>query len=208
MPKLFESFLKAASFLLQSKSITASSSETSVTPDDGYDALSEVTINPQTHSDYYPSSSSYDSRGSGTSTIDLGANHDYRYIRVQNTSSSTYYNAITNVVYSNYWKFNDSGYNQQTVTLSISGLSTGSHYNYILLVVGRNYNNSPDVSISVSSGTLTTIASEGQSFSGSTGNKMMYIFARWEVSSSSASISVNRGSDRSYYATYNLTVYN
>lgn len=59
-----------------------------VTPTSGK-LLSKVTINPLTHSGYSPSSSSYTSITMGTSqTIDLGANHDKRYVRVQATGPS------------------------------------------------------------------------------------------------------------------------
>lgn len=59
-----------------------------VTPTSGK-LLSKVTINPLTHTGYSPSSSSYTSIPMGTSqTIDLGANHDKRYVRVQATGPS------------------------------------------------------------------------------------------------------------------------
>ena len=59
-----------------------------VTPTSGK-LLSKVTINPLTHTGYSPSSSSYTSITMGTSqTIDLGANHDKRYVRVQATGPS------------------------------------------------------------------------------------------------------------------------
>lgn len=67
----------------QTKSTTATTSQQTVTPDNGY-VLESVTVNPQSHSSYYPSSSSYYSVD-GSETINLGANHNYRYIRVSSS---------------------------------------------------------------------------------------------------------------------------
>lgn len=56
----------------QSKTITATTSQQTVTPDDGY-ALSSVTVNPQNHTDtYIPTQNK--------SNNDMGANHDKRYV--------------------------------------------------------------------------------------------------------------------------------
>lgn len=69
----------------QTKSTTATTSQQTVTPDSGY-VLESVIVDPQSHSSYYPSSSSYYDVD-GTTTINLGANHNYRYIRVNGTHS-------------------------------------------------------------------------------------------------------------------------
>ena len=56
----------------QSKTITATISQQTVTPDSGY-ALSSVVVNPQSHSDSY-------TPAQNTSSNDMGANHNKRYV--------------------------------------------------------------------------------------------------------------------------------
>lgn len=57
----------------QSKEVTATTSVQTITPDEGYSGLSDVTVNPQVH-DSYTYASAY-------STRDLGKIHKYRYVR-------------------------------------------------------------------------------------------------------------------------------
>ena len=71
----------------QSKSTTATMSTQTIYPDSGY-ALSSVTVNPQVHGASY-NVYSYPNR----SSVDMGENHNYRYVRTaglykQNTSTS------------------------------------------------------------------------------------------------------------------------
>lgn len=75
---------------LQSKSAGPNvSTNKTVSPDSGYDGLSQVTITPLSHTGYSPSSSTYTSLAMGESkSIDLGANHDKRYVRVQAAAPS------------------------------------------------------------------------------------------------------------------------
>lgn len=68
----------------QTKSVTATTSQQIVVPDDG-NLLESVTVNPQSHSSYYPSASGY-YNVSGSEQINLGANHNYRYVRIKANS--------------------------------------------------------------------------------------------------------------------------
>ena len=73
----------------QAKAVTATTSQQIVLPDEG-NVLESVTVNPQNHTDYYPSASTY-YNVSGSESINLGANHNYRYVRVKGaTPSGTY----------------------------------------------------------------------------------------------------------------------
>ena len=75
---------------LQSKTSAPNvSTNKTVSPDSGYDGLSQVTITPLSHTGYSPSSSTYTQLAMGESkSIDLGANHDKRYVRVQAAAPS------------------------------------------------------------------------------------------------------------------------
>lgn len=77
MGNFFRSVLGAAAALLQSKSVTATTSQQTVLPDNGYDGLSQVTVNPQSHSGTVTISAKYET-GNG---YDMGANHSKRYIK-------------------------------------------------------------------------------------------------------------------------------
>lgn len=62
----------------QTKSVTATTTAQTVSPDSGY-TLSSVTVNPQTHNGSYPASSLF----SNINNNDLGQNHNYRYVSTQ-----------------------------------------------------------------------------------------------------------------------------
>lgn len=114
----FEAIKNSAQAILQSKTVSAGTSATTVTPDSGYDGLSDVTVNP-TPSQEKTATSSRNAQiitpdsdkllskvtinalvPSGTftantknSALDMGATNNYRYVDtsgIANTNSDTY----------------------------------------------------------------------------------------------------------------------
>ena len=83
---VYDAGVAAGTTPTQTKTVTATTSAQTVTPDSGY-ALSSVTVNPQSHSGYYPSAST---NITTNGTKDLGNNHNYRYVNV-NVPSPTIY---------------------------------------------------------------------------------------------------------------------
>lgn len=77
MANHFRSVLAGAAARLQSKVVSALTSQQTVLPDNGYDGLSEVTVNPQSHSGTVTISSKYET-GNG---YDMGVNHSKRYVK-------------------------------------------------------------------------------------------------------------------------------
>lgn len=57
----------------QSKTVTATTSQQVVTPDQGYDGLEQVTVNPQVHTQTYIPADN-------TAANDMGVNNNYRYV--------------------------------------------------------------------------------------------------------------------------------
>lgn len=76
MGNFIRSVLSAASAILQQKTVTAQTTQQTVSPDDGYDGLSSVVVNPQDHDQYYTPTTMNDS---GTNN-DMGAHHNNRYV--------------------------------------------------------------------------------------------------------------------------------
>lgn len=93
----------------QAKAVTATTSQQIVLPDDG-NVLESVTVNPQSHSSYYPSASSYYDVD-GYEQINLGNNHNYKYVRVHGTHELTETTLWTNPSPS-------SSFSKQNITLS------------------------------------------------------------------------------------------
>ena len=71
----------------QTKTVTATTSQQTVTPDSGY-VLSSVTVNPQTHSDSY-------TPAQNKSNNDMGANHNKRYVNTSGMYSVSGSQTIT-----------------------------------------------------------------------------------------------------------------
>ena len=63
----------AGSTLQANKNVTATTSQQIVTPDQGYDALEQVTVNPQVHTQTY-------TPAQNTAANDMGAQNNYRYV--------------------------------------------------------------------------------------------------------------------------------
>lgn len=59
--------------LQANKNVTATTSQQIVQPDQGYDGLEQVTVNPQVHTDTYTPTAD-------TAANDMGANNNYRYV--------------------------------------------------------------------------------------------------------------------------------
>lgn len=195
MANVFRSVLEVVK-RLQSKTVTAGTTAINVTPDAGYDGMDSVTVNPQSHTG---TSSTYSSNG----TKDLGANHNIRYVPISVSSTP----AISSRVGYEKWYYNQSTYyNNQYVTVSFSGLST-SRPNYLLVIYGRNYETTNDVSASANSGTLSLINSDTQNWKGGSWVYIGYKLYKWTVSSSSASVSIDRGTSN-VAAIYNISAWN
>lgn len=76
MGNFIRSVLSAASAILQQKTVTAQTTQQTVSPDDGYDGLSSVVVNPQDHNQYYTPTTMNDSGANN----DMGAHHNNRYV--------------------------------------------------------------------------------------------------------------------------------
>ena len=63
----------AGSTLQANKNVTATTSQQIVTPDQGYDGLEQVTVNPQVHTQTY-------TPAQNTAANDMGAQNNYRYV--------------------------------------------------------------------------------------------------------------------------------
>lgn len=83
---VYDAGVAAGTTPTQTKTVTATTSAQTVTPDSGY-ALSSVTVNPQSHSGHYPSAST---NITTNGTKDLGNNHNYRYVNVDVPSPTIY----------------------------------------------------------------------------------------------------------------------
>ena len=83
---VYDAGVAAGTTPTQTKTVTATTSAQTVTPDSGY-ALSSVTVNPQSHSGYYPSAAT---NITTNGTKDLGDNHNYRYVNVDVPSPTVY----------------------------------------------------------------------------------------------------------------------
>ena len=60
-------------FVQGSKSVTATTSQQTVSPDTGYDSMAEVVVNPQVHTQTY-------TPAEDTAANDMGVNNNYRYV--------------------------------------------------------------------------------------------------------------------------------
>lgn len=116
MANFFRSVLAAARAILQSKTVTATTSTQTVTPDSGYDGLSQVTVNPQIHDG---TSSSYTTNG----TKDLGASHSIRYVDIDVPAPTLSGDAAASDVLSGKTFYN-SDYTKRTGTITSKAAAT------------------------------------------------------------------------------------
>lgn len=135
----------------QPKSTTATTSQQTVTPDDGY-VLESVTVNPQNHSEiYYPSEN--------TSYNDMGINHNKRYV---NTSGMVVPSGTKSIT-SNGNSINVSGYKYANVNVSGTSI-TPSNSSPASMSSGGLYTPSSS-GYAISSYSSVTPSSSGTSFS-------------------------------------------
>ena len=137
----------------QTKSVTATTSTQFVTPDSG-NLLSQVTVNPQSHTQNI----NYTSNGAK----DLGANHDVRYVNINVPSSGYNYGWDSETtLWTNSNPTSSSGFANQTVPLNYSM----SNYNYIKIYGHVSNSNSSEIYTIVKRSDFTATGSSSNSTS-------------------------------------------